>query len=504
MKKTIAIMLIISFCFTLFSCDKDTSKDPETTEKYVLPTPVISSDISLPYTSAADFNPYSTTASLNRDLIPVIFEPLFFATSNGKGEAVLASTSKIDDKTVTIKLKNDLKFSDGTELIASHVKKSFENAKASPYYSAQLSNVSDFVIIDNFTIRLSLYSVDLLINNVLNFPIAKEQKGEYIGSGKYYVEYFNEKPYLEINKNHRAYSEGLNQQIALYDMAGITGPVYPFKANEISVYKNDLSKAEYLNLSSETISVETDSLVYIGANSHWAGSVTSIATIRQAVNMGIDRTVISASSYLGQGSPTATPFKNDFYALDGVEKVSLKGDIEKAIKLLEDDGFDKVNSDGIRGNGGINLNVSILVCTENPYKLTIAESFKTALEKLGFSVSINKRETQEEFLLALSEGHYSFYVGEVMLTPNCDLDSFFTEAGGFNYGIPSDMNSVYTSYKNGEIDTAEFIERFESYVPFIPLFYRKDVVSVNPNISGVGAGYKMYSTISDWKLNKTE
>ena len=182
MKKIIAIMLIVSFCFTLFSCDNDTSKEPETTEKYVLPTPVISSDISLPYTSAADFNPYSTTASLNRDLIPILFEPLFFATSNGKGEAVLATTSKIDDKTVTIKLKNDLKFSDGTELLASHVKKSFENAKASPYYSAQLSNISDFVIIDNFTIRLSLYSVDLLINNALSFPIAKEKKGEYIYS----------------------------------------------------------------------------------------------------------------------------------------------------------------------------------------------------------------------------------------------------------------------------------------------------------------------------------
>ena len=502
MKKIIAIMLIVSFCFTLFSCDNDTSKEPETTEKYVLPTPVISSDISLPYTSAADFNPYSTTASLNRDLIPVIFEPLFFATSNGKGEAVLASTSKIEDKTVTIKLKNDLKFSDGTELLASHVKKSFENAKASPYYSAQLSNVLDFVIIDNFTIRLSLYSVDLLINNALNFPIAKEKKGEYIGSGKYYVEYFNEKPYLEINKYHRDYSESLNQQIALYDMAGITGPVYPFKANEISVYKNDLSRAEYLNLSSETISVETDSLVYIGVNSHWAGSVTSIATIRQAINMGIDRTVISASSYLGQGSPTATPFKNDFYALDGVERVSLKGDIEKAVKLLEKDGFDKVNSDGIRGNGGINLNVSILVCTENQYKLTVAENFKTALEKLGFSVSINKKDTQEAFLLSLSEGYYSFYVGEVMLTPNCDLDSFFTEGGSFNYGIPADMFSIYSSYKNGEIEIAEFIKNFESYVPFIPLFYRKDFVSVNPNISGIGESYKMYSTVSDWKLNK--
>lgn len=503
MKKVIAIMLVLSFCFTLFSCDGNQTDGQETTEKYVLPTPVISSDISLPYTSAADFNPYATTASLNRDLIPVIFDPLFYATSDGKGEAVIAASSKIEGKTVTIKIKDNLKFSDGTELIASHVKKSFENAKNSAFYSAQLSNIADFTIIDNFTIRLTLYSNDLLINNALNFPISKEKNGEFIGSGKYYVEYFEEKPYLEINKYHKAYSDGLNQQIALYDMAGISGPVYPFKANEISVYKNDLSSGEYLNLSSYTVSVETDSLVYIGVNSRWAGTVTSIESVRKAVNLGIDRTLITASSYLGQGSPTSTPYKNNFYALKDVEAINLKGDIEKAIKLLEDDGFDVVNSDGVRGNGGINLNVSILVCTENPYKLTVAESFKTALEGLGFSVTINKRDTQESFMLSLSEGYYSFYVGEVMLTPNCDLDSFLTESGKFNYGISPEMLTVYSSYQNGDIEISEFLERFESSVPFIPLFYRKDVVSVNPNITGVGEGHKLYSTVSEWKLNKT-
>ena len=32
-----------------------------------------------------------------------------------------------------------------------------------------------------------------------------------------------------------------NEKIALYDMAGVSSPIYPFKANKISVYKNNLS-----------------------------------------------------------------------------------------------------------------------------------------------------------------------------------------------------------------------------------------------------------------------
>ena len=37
-KQIIAIMLIVSFCFALFSCDNDTSKEPETTEPLVIKT----------------------------------------------------------------------------------------------------------------------------------------------------------------------------------------------------------------------------------------------------------------------------------------------------------------------------------------------------------------------------------------------------------------------------------------------------------------------------------
>ncbi len=501
MKKIVAIMLVLSFCFTLFSCDNNVD-EPETTEEYVLPTPVIASDISLPYTSASDFDPFSTESSLNRDLIPILFESLFYATPDGKGENLISSGSTIKNKTVTVKLKQKIKFSDGTELLARHIKDSFEKAKKSQFYSDQLFNITSISVIDNYTVAFTLSSVDPLVNNSLNFPIVKDANGVYLGTGKYYIEYFSEAPYLQANKHHRDYSGETNKQIALYDMAGISGPVYPFKANEISVYKNDLSNGKYFNLSSKTISVETDSLVYIGVNSLWAGSITSISSIRQAVNIGIDRSVISASSYLGQGSPVTTPYKNDFYELNGLDLPLIKGDVEKAITLLENDGFNQVNSDGVRGNGGINLNVNILVCTENPYKITIAENFKASLQKLGFNVTITKKETQEEFLLALSEGHYSFYVGEVLLTPNCDLRMFFNESGSLNYGISSDIKNAYHLFRKGEKTTAEFINEFLTSVPFIPLFYRKNIVSVNPNMTGLGEGYKFYSTVSDWKFDK--
>ena len=58
--------------------------------------------------------------------------------------------------------------------------------------------------------------------------------------------------------------------------------------------------------------------------------------------------------------------------------------VHKAINILERHGYDKVNSEGVRSNGSTSLRVDILVCTENPYKLNVAENFKTQLDKNEF------------------------------------------------------------------------------------------------------------------------
>ena len=505
MRKVISILLILSLLFAFCSCDGNNNGEETTTEeKYVLPTPVVTSNISLPYTTAAGFNPYKTESSLNRDLLPVMYESLFIATDDGKGKAQLAASGEIDGKSVTVKLLQGIKFSDGGEFISSHVKSSYEKAKNSSFYKDQLSNISSITLIDNFTIKFTLHSADPMALNALNFPITKSDDSSYIGTGKYTFEKSSDATYLQVNENHRDYKKSWNEKIALYDMAGISSPIYPFKANEISVYKNNLTTEEYINLSSETVSVGLNNLVYVGVNSQWAGSVTSIDWVRKAVNIGIDRTIIASSSYLGQGTATVTPFKKDYYELDGMELIGESGNLEKAIGILEQNGYDQVNSEGVRSNGSTALRVDILVCTENPYKLNVAENFKTQLEKLGFGVKIRKYEKSEDFILALEEGHYSFYIGESQLTNNCDLSEFFSKKGKLNYGINEETFEIYSKFKKGENKTKTFIKKFNANVPFIPLFYRNAVVSINPNITGLGDSNSLYSSVCDWEMPKEQ
>lgn len=502
MKRIVSIFLAISILCGLCACGKKPEDTTTVSEDYVLPTQIIDADIALPYTSSDKFYPYSAQSGLNRDLIPLVYESLYTATSDGNGSAQLAVSGKIEGKTVTVKLLSGVKFSDGVLLTAKYVKNSFEAAKSNKYYKASLANFSSVKVKDNYTLIFTLTNPDYMALNVLTFPIVKKTGESYLGSGKYSVEYLDEIPYLQVNVNHRDFTSGWNKQIALYDMAGVSSPVYPFKANEISVYKNDLSAGTYTNLSSVTVSEETNNLVYIGVNSTWNGSQTSNLWVRQAINIGIDRAAITASSYLGQGIATVTPFKSDNYRLDLSNIAGVKGDPEKAIAILERNGYDKVNGDGVRTNGSTTLSLSILVCTQNQYKLDVAEALKKSLNELGFDVTLIKKSKFKDFQKALAEGHYSLYIGETLMTDNCDMSEFFAEGGALNYGVDKAFYEEFSSYAKGELSTTAFAESISTNVPIITLFYRKAVISLNPNITGVNENLPVYGSVAGWKVSK--
>ncbi len=503
MKRRIAaLFLCISILFTLCACDGNGGEGTTApTEDYVLPTEIVDADVSLPYTSAESFDPYSAKSTINRALIPVLYESLYNSTDNGKGSAVLAEKGTVDGNKITVKIKKGVKFSDGTELIAENIKSSFEKAKNNSYYSGTLSNIAAVKIIDNYTITFEMYKDSLFTLNTLNFPIVKGDGKNTTGSGKYMLQHLENIPYLSVNTHHRDFDPQWNKQLALYDMAGKNGPIYPFKANEISVYKNDLSSEEYVNLSSQTVSQSINNLVYIGVNSNWAGSLLSVDWIRHAVNIGIDRAMIGASSFLGQSSACVTPFKTELYALNTDDLPALNGELQRAVGILERNGYDKLNGDGVRTNGSNSLRVNILVCSANKYKVDVAEAVKEALEDIGFGVTITEKKKSKQFKKALKDGHFDLYIGETSLSYDYGLEEFFTDDGSLNYGIDEEFYKEYELYETGESSLTAFIEAFETEVPFIPLFYRKEIISINPNLSGIDEN-NVYSSICDWKISK--
>ena len=503
MKKVISILLILSFCVTLFSCKNDSSEGENTDGwDYVLPTPVVNADISLPFTSADTFNPYKAKSKLNRSLIPLIYEALFSPTEDGYGYPQLALSTTEKGNTLTIKLKQGVTFSNGTLFNAENVNYSYNLAKKNAYYKNNLKNIESFKVVDNFTLKITFKGAMLSPLNALSFPIVLKSGNVFLGTGKYVIKYLEETPYLDVNKNHSGYSPEWNNQIALFDMAGSTSEVYAFKSNKISIYNDDLTDGKYENLSSKTVSVPTNNLVFAGLNMRWGGSITSVAWIRRVINIGINRVDISAASFLGQCEPTTMPFKPSFYKLSGQELIDTKGDLSRAITILENNGYDKLTSEGYRTDGVNTLRLSILVCNNNPYKKSVAEALQKSLATLGIKATISVKN-QADYLKALQEGFYEIYIGEIELPADYDLTEFFTAEGQVNYGISEKASVNYENFKKGNNNMTEFVENFNTDVPFAPLFFRKSVMSVNPEVSGITTTEgNIYLSVCDWKVKK--
>ncbi|MBQ3888629.1 MAG: hypothetical protein II738_02670, partial [Clostridia bacterium] len=176
------------------------------------------------------------------------------------------------------------------------------------------------------------------------------------------------------------------------------------------------------------------------------------------------------------------------------------GSAEAAVKLLESHGYTERGEDGVRSDGGSSLRVSLLVCTENPYKKGVAEAVKNSLATIGVGVEIREFENPEDFLKAVSSEQFDMYIGETLLTPAYDLSPFFDAGGALRYGIDEAQQKSYDVFRSGKESAAAFCTAFGESVPFLPLFYRTAIVSVNPNVRGAADGADVYAQAAGWTV----
>lgn len=165
----------------------------------------------------SDFDNINPLITNNQDIISlstIIYEPLIKITDNYNIELRLAKEwSKTNEKTYLIKLKDNLKWEDGTSVTGTDVKFTIEKLQeGKSVYLDNVKNIKSVEIIDNNTIKLNLNKEEPFFEYNLIFPIvSKEQFKEEdfyksrlapISTGMYKViSATTEKIELSINEN---------------------------------------------------------------------------------------------------------------------------------------------------------------------------------------------------------------------------------------------------------------------------------------------------------------
>ena len=505
MKKLICIMLcIISVLWILSACKSEktgqteqTTAEPETTQQLIT-----EKEITLGYFEGKGFNPYKTDSPLNRNLLTLVYDSLFVIEDGYRVSALIAEDFTNEGNKLTVTVKDEMYFSDGSAGDASDIVYSFNIAKDNAFYAGRLTNIKSATASDSSVI-FTLGKEDIFAEACLNFPIIKAgDAGEKapVGSGRYILKKSGDGYYLKANDTTTRKEEMTTERINLIPVSADKSELYLLQTGDLTYFFDDLSDGEYTKIGANMVKIPLNNLVFLAFNSK---GVFAEENLRRAVNLAIDRTGLCDSVYEGMYRRTKSVFNPDWHIAASVPLSENPYDTAQAEALLEKSGYVYAYShNAYRSRNFEFLKIRLLVCSDTEAKLALAGEVKKALEGVGIGVELLEKE-YSEYIDCLKSGDFDLYVGEIKPGANMSLSAFFSSDGSARYGI--DTGSVaakaYYDFTKGAIDVSTFVQVFDSAMPFIPLCYRDGMAYYSRELSYEGSvnEYEPFKNVYSWE-----
>jgi peptide/nickel transport system substrate-binding protein len=444
----------------------------------------------LAYTGDDTLNPYKAKTLTNLNLSSLFFEGLVKIDDEMMPAPQLAASLEYPSKlTISAVLRLDAKFSDGSPVKVEDVLYSFSLAKSSGNYKALMSNVKSAKKDGENGVLFTLNSADPHAAACLSFPVLKKGTADQpVGSGLYIFK-DGSLPQLIPNPNNPVKPK--IKEIRLLDVPDGDAMIYALESGNISFYYNDLSGGSIPQITTASISVELNSLVFVGINSFKSG--LSNPKVRSAINLSISRAEICANAFAGRARPAQTPFNPSWKAASGLKGFDEREKIDTAVAQLNEAGYNK-------GNSQKKLSLELLVGKENSFRVAAAGLLKNQLARAGVEIKITELP-HTELIKRLKSGKFDLYIGEIRLSANMSLKPVLARDGSAAYGVnrSGEAAAAYSKYLNGEIDMQQFTDIFTKDVPFIPLCWRNGIAAYNRSLSKVAAtAFCAYYGIENW------
>ena len=497
-KKYLSILLSILIIASTFSaCSVKDKNELDTTviANSQAQTPIEKDPTSfkLSYSQSDSLNPFESTTLNNQILQTLVYESLFKLNSNYDVEPMLATGyAYTDDYTLIVTIPNGKLFSDNTKLSVNDIVYSFQKAKSSVHWANALVNINSAKAISDSEVEFKLNYPQPLTQNLLTFAIVKSEpndKGFYIGSGRYAFNSSSTGVYLETNQNKKDFDPTFTK-IPLVNITAEESIQNAVNIGNISWAYLDLASGEQSRMICGKKAVNLNNMVYIGLNSY--SSITANDYIRKAISLAIDRKLLVKSAYQSRAYEATSMFNPNSSFGKQTNIFNTEADVSAAKQAIMQSGY---NSSA--------LYLTILT-NDNENRVAAAQLIKKQLESVGFRVNVNI-QPNDSYYSMLYYNNYDIYIGETKIPNDMSLDSFFTVNGATNYGVNLDSNCVssYYNYLNGTSQIGKFVLDFAEDMPFIPLVYRQGLICYSKSISGdIQGSYENYfANIQDWHYN---
>ncbi|MGN1442276.1 MAG: ABC transporter substrate-binding protein [Acutalibacteraceae bacterium] len=518
MKKLIALLLCFSLILSVFSgCkSKEENRTDETTDVSAEAETETTQQtqksenrkISLSYNAKQSFNPFKTESTTNKNIATLLYDSLFCLDSSYNAKPLLAETYRLEKKTLTVTLNDELYFSDGSPLTVSDVLASFKAAKTSPVYSSRLKIFTSAAVGQEAnSIRFALNQENIYAVNCLDFPVAKSGTTENnipVGSGRYTLKKSGGAYVLSANTQNTRNEELEQSKIYLSPADAESGELYQLQIGDISFMFDDMSlKSQRKQISAGTAEIPMNTIVYLGFNN--SGELFSNSKLKNAVEAAIDFSTVCASAYNSLLKPCATVFNPDWSAVSAFSSQTPKRQAALAEQLLEECGYVYAyENNEFRSKNFDFIEMTILVNSESTLKQKAAKLIAADLKTVGIDAEVEAVEF-DEYKEKLSKGEFDLYVGEIKLTSDMNLSPFFSENGEASYTIDPDSTvaKAYSDFAAGKIDVSTFDKVFDEYKPFIPLGYRYGIAYYSRELryEGTVSENDIFANIYSWSFS---
>ena len=504
--------------FAIIKIKNDEKKNDTQQVQIEEKTEEITKELKLGVASFDSVNPILSKNKNIQDISKIIFDSLVTISTDYKAELSLAKEwAKQSDTEYLIKLREDVKWSDGEKFTADDVRFTIDRLKDSDtIYSANVAHVIKVETVDNSTVKIILDQEVPFFEYNLTFPILSSKyysDKEFIpnivplGTGMYKVtEVQSSAIILEKNEYYWKTDEKLTLEKITINLYSTAGELYnAFKVGNIDLVSTQNSNlSDYIGVigytAKEMKGREHD---FIAFNTQSA--LLSNLNIRKAIAYSIDKSNIVSSIYGDKYYQSSFPL--DYGSWVYKEQDSSSGyNLEQAKQILVDDGWSykykywqkTVNYKTQR------IVLNFVVKSTDTTRVSVAENIKTQLENQGIRVNIIKANN-EQYNSYLQNKNYDMILCSMNLSISPDLSTFFGDNNLANYSNDevknlineakntTDENKIKQNYKRlGEIYKIE--------IPYLSLYNNKYTVAYNSNLRGnlePNWFYQFYN-IKDW------
>lgn len=308
-----------------------------------------------------------------------------------------------DGKIWTVKLRDDVKFSDGEPLTASDVVFTFETTTSNGSV-VDLNGMEKVEEVDNYTVKFTLKEPQsTFVNSLVATGIVPEHAygADYamkpVGSGPFELVQWDKGQQLIVKANPEYYEKQpnfkkitilfLNEDAAF--AAAQAGTV------DLAYIPAAFSNQKVTGMKLESVqTVDNRGIVFPFVKSGGVtedglpigNDVTADPAIRHAINIGVDRQALVEGVLEGHGTPAYT-------SVDGLpwwnpDTVIKDADLEGAKKLLKDAGWKDTDGDGILEKGSLKAEFTLYYLANDAIRQSLAISVVDMMKPLGINIKL--------------------------------------------------------------------------------------------------------------------